>query len=96
VLDVIQELASFGAQVLVFDPVANPKKTKEVYGIDLVDLNDAKDIDAVVAAVPHESILDVDVSMLSGKCNVNSPFIDVKSAFDRVELKRAGFCVWRL
>jgi len=96
VIDVIQELESFGINVSVFDPVANSKQTKEAYGIDLVDLNDVKNIDAVVAAVPHEAILGIDIASLSKKCSFPPPFIDVKSAFDRRKLSDAGVSVWRL
>ncbi|MDX8395058.1 MAG: nucleotide sugar dehydrogenase, partial [Mariprofundaceae bacterium] len=96
VIDVIQELESFGVNVSVFDPVANAGSAKEVYGIDLVELDQVLTVDAVVAAVPHDDIVNLRPSILANKAKKGSPFIDVKSAFNRADVSEAGFEVWRL
>jgi len=96
VIDVIRELESFGVAVQVYDPVANAEHTKQEYGIDLVTLEAVQDVQAVVAAVPHEKVLDMDIQHLAEKGLQGIPFIDVKSAFDRLVLEQAGFSVWRL
>jgi UDP-N-acetyl-D-galactosamine dehydrogenase len=96
VIDIVQELKSFGVQVLVWDPVADAKDVEHEYGLTLVDLNSVLKLDAVVAAVAHKEVLKVDLAMLAKKAGRELPFIDVKSAFSKAELLKAGFSVWRL
>jgi len=96
VIDVVQELESYGIEVLVHDPVANPEDAKEKYGVELWALSRVGKVDAIVAAVSHQSLLDVDVAVWSSLVDSESPFIDVKSAFPRHELEAEGFDVWRL
>lgn len=97
VIDVIRELESYGIEVLVFDPVARAEDVKTKYGIELIDLDEVIRIDAVIAAVPHDEILDLDLQSIQSKAGKEgTPFIDVKSAFDRGYLDNMGFKIWRL
>ncbi len=96
VIDIIHELKSFGVQVHIWDPVADPKEVEHEYGLELTDWHDLPKLDAVVAAVAHQEILKVDLSQLAAKAGRELPFIDVKSAFSRAELLKVGFSVWRL
>ena len=95
VADVIRELESFGAKVHVWDPVANAAEAKHEYGVDLVDWKAAK-YDAVVAAVAHKEVTGIDLTALAKQAAPGAPFMDIKSAFDRAALEKAGFGVWRL
>jgi UDP-N-acetyl-D-galactosamine dehydrogenase len=96
VIDIVNSLKEYGAQVKVWDPVADPHQVKEEYGIELCDLDKLKKVDAVVAAVAHEKVRKIDLKSLQGKAAANTPFMDVKAVFDQNELKRVGFGVWRL
>ena len=96
VIDVIAELESYGVKVLVFDPVANEKDAREEYGIDLVDFEELKSLDAIVAAVAHDALVEMDVAVLAQTGTSGMPFIDIKSSYDRDKLVAAGFNVWRL
>jgi UDP-N-acetyl-D-galactosamine dehydrogenase len=96
VIDVIEELQSFGVCVQVFDPVANADEVKKIYGLELVQLNELDVIQTVVAAVPHSEIVSINVADLAKKGKKGMPFLDVKSAFAKPELEQAGFTVWRL
>jgi len=96
VIDVIRELETYGVNVLVHDPVANSDAAKEEYGVDLVDLHLLSDVGAIVAAVSHSELLEKSVDIWEGLAKPGAPFMDVKSAFDRNDLERAGFKVWRL
>ena len=96
VIDVIQELESFGVNVQVFDPVASQEEAKREYGIELINLDDVGHIDAVVAAVPHQEVVKLDMTALIQGSKKNLPFIDVKSAFPKKEMESLGFNVWRL
>ena len=96
VIDVITELEDYGIEVLVHDPVAEADEAKAEYHIDLVELAGIGSVDAIVAAVAHQDILDVGVNGWLNIAGDGAPFIDVKSVFDRRELEAAGFRVWRL
>jgi UDP-N-acetyl-D-galactosamine dehydrogenase len=96
VIDVITELQDYGIEVLVHDPVAEIDEAKSEYQIDLVQWDDIGSVDAIVAAVSHQEILEVGVDKWLNIAGNGAPFIDVKSAFDRQALESAGFKVWRL
>jgi len=96
VIDVIRELQGYGVDVLVHDPVAHTEEAKAEYGIDLLAWDNIGQVDAVVAAVAHTDIVQADVCSLQRNMDVEIPFMDVKSVFDRNMLAQAGFKVWRL
>lgn len=97
VIDVIRELESYGIEVLVHDPVADAEDAKHEYDIELVGLDGLSELDAIIAAVAHQQIMDLDVSQLAGMArDRGAPFMDIKSVFDREALNAAGFSIWRL
>ena len=64
VVDVYQELKSFGMEVDVYDPLANPAQALKEYGIELVQEILLSNYQAILLAVPHEtfSMLDIQSS----------------------------------
>jgi UDP-N-acetyl-D-glucosamine/UDP-N-acetyl-D-galactosamine dehydrogenase len=96
VIDVINELRSYGVQIFVHDPVPTKEDAKHEYGIDLKSWDELPVADAIVAAVSHRQFLQAGVPKLAQKVIKNGCFIDVKSAFDPGALAAAGLCVWRL
>ena len=96
VIDVIHELQSFGVDVHVHDPVADPADAKHEYGLTLCGWDTLPRADAIVAAVAHRAFLAKDITALGEKLAKNGCFIDVKAKFDDEALARAGFAVWRL
>ena len=55
VVDVYQELKSFGMEVDVYDPLANPAQALREYGIELVQEIDLSEYQAILLAVPHQT-----------------------------------------
>ena len=96
VIDVIRELESYGAQVLVHDPVAEPGEARHEYGVDLVSWDKLPKAAAIVAAVSHKEIKTRPVGEYMGKLQENGVVIDVKSQFDQAAFKAAGATLWRL
>ncbi|MHB8346110.1 MAG: nucleotide sugar dehydrogenase [Acidiferrobacterales bacterium] len=96
VIDVIDELRSYGAEVYVHDPVPQPVEAKHEYGIDLVDFNALPVADAIVLAVAHKQFLERGLADYKAKLNERGCFIDVKSQFDPQTLQAAGIASWRL
>ena len=96
VVDVIHELESYGAEVAVHDPIADPADAREEYGLGLTDWGALPVADALVLAVAHRDYLlrpmrDYVAMLRRGGC-----FVDVKSRFNRRELELAGIRLWRL
>jgi UDP-N-acetyl-D-galactosamine dehydrogenase len=94
--DVINELKSYGIEVFVHDPWADPEEAMHEYGVRLFAWDELPRADAVVAAVSHQqlvalSIEDIQRKMIKGGC-----FIDVKAVFDRQALEQVGMRVWRV
>jgi UDP-N-acetyl-D-galactosamine dehydrogenase len=96
VIDIVHELEEYGLNVAVWDPVAEAHEAEEEYGVKLVDLAAVEKADAVIAAVAHAEVKGVDLARLLALTGKGAPFIDVKSAFSRDTLEKAGFTVWRL
>ena len=96
VIDVINELLSYGVKVFVHDPVCQASDARHEYGIDLVDWKDLPQADAMVAAVSHKAFLKMGTDDLASKVIKNGCFIDVKCQFPQAALEAVGLRVWRL
>jgi UDP-N-acetyl-D-galactosamine dehydrogenase len=96
VIDVIHELQSFGIEVHVHDPVADPAEARAEYGVDLSDWDALPQAEALVVAVGHREYLDRPLDGYAGRLAPGGCFVDVKAAFDRTALAARGWRVWRL
>lgn len=96
VVDIINELKSYGVEVFVHDPQADIDEAAHEYGVRLVAWGDLPRADAIVAAVAHSGFLNLGVEDFSKKLVKGGVFIDVKAAFDAAPLRAAGINVWRL
>lgn len=96
VIDIINELNTYGIEVLVHDPVGDADEARHEYGVSLTDWDSLPQADAIVAAVAHKEFLARPLSDFLGKLKKGGAFIDVKSAYDSKALLGAGLTVWRL
>ena len=96
VVDIINELKSYGVEVFVHDPQADADEAANEYGVRLFGWDDLPRADAIVAAVAHRGFLALGVEDFSKKLIKGGAFIDVKAAFDAAQLAKAGLAVWRL
>jgi UDP-N-acetyl-D-galactosamine dehydrogenase len=97
VADVIRELQELGCEVSVHDPIADSDEAVHHYGVALTPWEDLPtQADAIVAAVPHKNYLIMPLGDLLSRLKKGGVFIDVKSAFDRLSVSKAGFRMWRL
>jgi UDP-N-acetyl-D-galactosamine dehydrogenase len=96
VMDVISELADYGCQVSVHDPIADPTEAEKEYGLKLVKWDELPRADATVLCVSHAAFLSRPIADYSEKIIPGGAFVDVKSALDADKLKAAGLQVWRL
>jgi len=96
VIDVINELKTFGIEVSVHDPVPEPREAVHEYGIELVSWDALPRADAMIVAVAHKQFIGLSAAQLAAKLRPNGCFIDVKARFDVPALRAAGLSVWRL
>lgn len=96
VIDVVRELEAYGAKVLIHDPVADKDEARHEYGVELVDWDDLPKANAMVAAVSHQAFGERGLDTLLDKLVDGGVFIDVKSAWDPADVRKAGKVVWRL
>ena len=96
VVDIINELKSFGAEVFVHDPEADPDEAMHEFGVRLLPWDQMPRSDALVAAVAHRQFRELTAEDLCRKVIKNGCFMDVKSTYDRGALEQAGLHVWRL
>ena len=97
VADLVRELQSFGCEVSVHDPIAEPPEAEHEYGISLTPWDKLPgEVDAIVAAVSHKQYKAMPLSDILGKLRKGGVFTDVKSAYDQAAVKAAGYSLWRL
>ena len=96
VLDIVLELQSYGVEVFVHDPEADPEEALRDLNVRLHAWDDLPRSDAIVAAVAHRRYRELSAEDLCRKVIRNGCFIDVKSAYDRAALAHCGLHVWRL
>ncbi|NWG73956.1 MAG: nucleotide sugar dehydrogenase, partial [Rubrivivax sp.] len=96
VIDIIRELQSYGVEVHVTDPLAEPEEAMHEYGVKLERFDDLPRADAIVAAVAHRDYMSLGLEDFGRKMVKGGAFIDVKAAFDPKVFEAAGYRVWRL
>lgn len=96
VIDIINELKSYGVEVFVTDPQAEVEEAMHEYGVKLLAWDELPRADAIVAAVAHREYAGLGVEDLGKKLVKGGAFIDVKAAFDRKSIEGGGYKVWRL
>jgi UDP-N-acetyl-D-glucosamine/UDP-N-acetyl-D-galactosamine dehydrogenase len=96
VVDIINELSSYGLAVQVHDPLADPREVKREYGVDLASIDALQPADAVIFAVAHDCFArggwSFVTKLLRGSRGV---VLDVKGQLDRMQCP-AGVDLWRL
>ncbi|CAG1769458.1 partial UDP-N-acetyl-D-galactosamine dehydrogenase, partial [uncultured bacterium] len=96
VIDVICELQSFGVNVHVHDPVAEPARAMSEYEIALKAWDALPRAHALVAAVAHREFRERPVEDFVAKLAPGGVYVDVKSTADAAALASRGVRVWRL
>jgi UDP-N-acetyl-D-galactosamine dehydrogenase len=96
VVDIVRELESFGLQVQVHDPLANPEDAKHEYGLTVTELAALHPADAVILAVAHGSYVEGGWPLIQKLLIGGSGLVfDVKMKLDR-STKPDGIELWRL
>jgi UDP-N-acetyl-D-galactosamine dehydrogenase len=94
VFDVIDEVRSFGFEVLAHDPHADPR-TVEAHGAALVGLESLAPVDAVIFAVAHAEFRSGGWALASSLLREGGVVMDVRGFLDRTQTP-TGVTLWRL
>ena len=96
VIDIINELKSYGVEVFVTDPQAESEEAVHEYGVPLLPWDELPRADAIVAAVAHKEFAALTMEDFGKKLVKGGAFIDVKAIFDAKTIVAAGYKLWRL
>jgi UDP-N-acetyl-D-galactosamine dehydrogenase len=96
VIDVIQELRSYGCNVHVHDPIAADAEAQHEYGVSLTPWDALPRATALVAAVAHDPLVRRTPDELAAKLVPGGVVADVKCRTDAEALRARGLTVWRL
>jgi UDP-N-acetyl-D-galactosamine dehydrogenase len=96
VIDIIQELESYGCRVLVHDPLADSEEAKQYYNIQLVPWEQLEDLGALILAVPHAWYKEKTLKELTEKLAPEGCLVDVKCMLDVNEVEKTDRLFWRL
>ena len=98
--DILKELREYGIDPIVCDPVADAPDAKRFYDVDLVSLDELKNLDCLIIAVAHKefrALTNDDIyKMFKNEPNEKKVVIDVKGVRNKDEFKTAGYRYWRL
>jgi UDP-N-acetyl-D-galactosamine dehydrogenase len=96
VIDIVNELRTYGIRVHVHDPIASSAECEHEYGVHLTPWNELPKAQAIVAAVAHKEYAEMGLKALTQCLVPGGVFADVKSVYATADLKALGFDGWRL
>jgi UDP-N-acetyl-D-galactosamine dehydrogenase len=96
VIDVIHELQSYGVNVHVHDPIAEPAEALHEYGVTLKPWEELPRAAGIVAAVAHKAFTARALADYQEKLAPGGVLSDIKCQFDPATVRGAGINLWRL
>ena len=100
VFDIVRRLSEYNVNPIYIDPNADISEACHEYGIAIEDMSSVKDADCIVFAVAHSQFKELSVEdidrMFKNMVNEEKILIDVKSIFDKNEIKKKGYSYWNL
>lgn len=97
IFDIVKELREYGIEPLIADPTADAQEAKHLYGVDFVQMDALKELDALVLAVAHQEFATLTMEQLDGMFGAGKKvLLDIKGLLDRKAYENAGYLYWRL
>lgn len=98
VVDILRRFGQYDIIPIVCDPWADAVDTKRIYDIELVDIEEMRNLDCLVVAVAHKQFRELPIdtykSMFVKSCDSNKVLVDVKSILNKVAFSEYRY--WRL
>jgi UDP-N-acetyl-D-galactosamine dehydrogenase len=96
VIDIVSELRSFGVDVHITDPLADPAECQHEYGITPTPLADLPPADAVILAVGHDQYNQGGWPLVASRLKPGGGLVmDIKALLDRASTP-PNVRVWRM
>lgn len=96
IVDIVKELGEYGITPIIVDPIADSEEAKKLYNIDFKDLEELKDLDALIIATAHECFHKYTKDKFNNMFRNSKIIIDVKGILNRKSYEDAGYTYWRL
>ncbi|MCX8086138.1 MAG: nucleotide sugar dehydrogenase [Rhodocyclaceae bacterium] len=94
--DIVRELASYGIEVFIHDPLADAAEARHEYGLTLSSWEALPQADALVLAVAHQDYAGIAAEAITDKLKAGGVIVDVKALWDAAALRSRGYRLWRL
>ncbi|MBY3561755.1 nucleotide sugar dehydrogenase [Rhizobium laguerreae] len=94
-IEVINNLTAHDIEVVVCDPVVDASLAGNLIQAPLVNLEELRDLDALLVMVPHDEFRQIGIGELLRKVRNDGLFVDIKGIFDSGLLPE-GMTYWSL
>lgn len=96
--DILRRLRQYSVAPVVCDPWVDPADAKAAYGVDLVGMDEVRDVDCLIVAVAHRQFREMGSdevkTLFADVPDERKVLVDVKSVLPRADF--AGYRYWRL
>lgn len=100
IIDIYNELKEYGITPMVVDPAADKEEALRLYGISFKEMEDMKDMDAVIIAVCHEEFMGLSEADIDGFFKADADkkvLLDLKGILNRKAFDaKENYLYWRL
>ena len=97
VFEIIEELKKWNIDIVALDSWADSKEVLQNYDTTLGAIDENNKVDSLIVAVGHNDYRAFSPEILRSFCKTETPVIsDVKSLYDKKDLEKLGFDVFRL
>lgn len=97
VIDIVEELKEYGINPVISDVYADKEEIINFYGIEMKDLSDVKNMDAIIFAVAHNEYKSLTEEQISNMYrDSNRIIMDIKGMYDKDIYEKLGYTFWRL
>lgn len=98
VIDIIKELREYGIEPFVSDDVADKNEAKQLYGIQLLAMDEVRDVDAIIICVQHHIFQSLDREWFDKRFSGNGRklLFDLKGMYKKEDFPRQEYDYWRL
>lgn len=96
IIDIVNELKSYGIDPIIVDPVADVEEANLLYGITFKGMDELKELDALIIATSHDIFREITLNEFNQMYSDRKIMIDVKGLLNREEYEKANYLYWRL
>ncbi len=100
VMDIVKELREYNIEPIICDPLADKDEAMQEYGVNLTELSQIINVDALIIAVSHNTFINMSISeydkLFLPINNSQKIIADIKGILDKNEVERLNYSYWRL